>query len=319
MKRLWAICLAFCTTLLADPYEVVIVGGGPAGLTCGLYTARLGLKTLLIEGETSGGQLTMTHIVENFPGFVEGIEGPELVSNMRDQAIKYGALVKSFNATNVDFTAYPYKIHLSNSETVEAKSVVLATGSSPKLLGLASESALMGSGVSTCAVCDGFLYRGKDVVVVGGGDSAFEEALILSQFAKKVTLIHRSDQFRASTILKERVQERKNIELKTFREVTQILGKESVEGVVIFNKKSNQKESLACEGVFIAIGQQPNTEWLKNSVTFDEQGRIQETPKGVFAAGDLVDFRYKQAITAAGSGCKAALDAYQYLKLEEKK
>ncbi len=319
MKKIALICLTFfCSALYAESCDVLVVGGGPAGLTSGIYASRMGLKVIVAEGKVSGGQLMATHLVENYPGFIDGIEGPDLISNMRSQSIKYGAQVKSNDVIGINFNVYPYQVTLSDSDVVHAKSLIIATGSSPKLLGLDSETALMGAGVSTCAVCDGPLYRNKNVVVVGGGDSAFEDALILSQFAKKVTIIHRSDQFRASTILKNRVSQANNIEIKTFREVVRISDpkKGDVEAITLVNKKTNQQEQLLCDGVFIAIGQKPNTSWLGDQIKLDENGMIQNTPEGVFTAGDVVDQRYRQAITAAGSGCKAALDAYHYLKLE---
>ena len=321
MKKSWIFTFAFlCSALCAETYDVTIVGGGPAGLTSGIYASRLGLKTLIVEGTSPGGQLTTTHLVENFPGFIDGIDGPLLISNMRNQATRYNAQIKSQEVIDIDLNNHPYKLTLSNKEVVESKSVILATGSSPKLLGLSSEEALMGYGVSTCAVCDAPLYKGKDVVVVGGGDSAFEEALVLSQFATKVTLLHRSDCFRASAILRNRVNDTKNIEIKTFREVIEIQDttKKNVERVIVLNNQTNQTEILACDGIFIAIGQSPNTSWLGDKIKLDESGMIQETPAGVFAAGDVVDQRYKQAITAAGAGCKAALNAYHYLKFENK-
>lgn len=319
MKIITLICLYFlCLGGFAESYDVLVVGGGPAGLTAGLYSSRLNLKTFIAEGEIPGGQLTTTRLVENFPGFMDGIDGNLLISNMKNQAIKYGAQIRSYGVVDINFADYPYKAILSTGEVLEAKSVIIATGSSSKQLGLDSEKALTGLGVSSCAVCDAPLYRGKEVVVVGGGDSAFEEALMLSQFAKKVTLLHRSDTFRASEILKHRVSLTKNIEIKTFRTVIDILdpAKGYVEAVFVLNTQTNKEEKILCNGVFIAIGQSPNTSWLKGKLKLDEKGIIQETPEGVFAAGDVIDHRYRQAITAAGSGCKAALDAYEYIKLE---
>lgn len=320
MKKIALICFTLVfSSLYAESCDVLIVGGGPAGLTSGIYASRMGLKVIIAEGKVSGGQLATTHLVENYPGFVNGVDGSELISNMRSQSVKYGAQIKSHDAVSINFDTYPYQVTLSDSEVIHAKSLIIATGSSPKLLGLDSEEALMGSGVSTCAVCDGPLYRNKSVVVVGGGDSAFEDALILSQFAKKVTIIHRSDQFRASTILRNRVDQASNIDIMTFREVVQISDphKGEVESIIILNSKTKQKEQLFCDGVFIAIGQKPNTSWLGDKIKLDESGMIQNTPEGVFAAGDVSDQRYRQAITAAGSGCKAALDAYHYLKLDK--
>lgn len=321
MKKLSYIFLFFLyVSAFSTTYDTLIIGGGPAGLTSGLYTSRLGLKTLIAEGDIPGGQLMTTHVVENFPGFVEGINGPDLISSMRAQSLKYGAEIKSYNVIDIDITASPYKVTLSNHDVIETKSLILATGSSPKLLGLDSEKALMGKGVSTCAVCDAPLYRNKNVIVVGGGDSAFEEALMLSEFAKKVIILHRTDKFKASNILRDRVKSKTNIEIQTFRTVSEILDpkKDCVDSIIVFNIKTQKKETLLCDGLFIAIGQEPNTSWLKGKISIDDNGVIQDAPDGIFAAGDIVDRRYKQAITAAGSGCKAALDAYQYLKLERK-
>lgn len=308
-------------TLHAETHDVVVVGGGPAGLTAGLYSSRLGLKTFVAEGETPGGQLINTHLVENFPGFTEGILGPDLIDNMRKQTIRYGAKIKTTNVTKVDFGNYPYTVELSSGETCQAKTVIIATGSSPKLLGLTSESQLFGKGISTCAVCDAPLYRDKTVVVVGGGDSAFEEALMLSKFAKKVILVHRNGTFKASDVLKKRAEKALNIEIKPHRIVKEILDPKrgEVTGVILTDTKNGKAETLACNGVFIAIGQTPNTTWLSNSVLLDERGLIISTPPGVFAAGDVVDHVYRQAIAAAGAGCQAALDAYQYLLSKEER
>ncbi len=320
MRLLFVLCLYLpFLSLFSDTYDVLIAGGGPAGLTASIYTSRLGLKTFVAEGTVAGGQLSTTHVVENFPGFPNGINGPVLISNMREQAIKYLAKVQSLDVKSMDFSTYPYRATLSNNEILETKSLIIATGSSPKLLGLDSEASLFGQGVSTCAVCDAPLYKDQNVLVVGGGDSAFEEALLLSQFAKKVTIVHRSDTFRASNILRERVASKKNISIKTFTKVINISDplKGYVDGATLENTQSGKLEKISCDGVFIAIGQIPNTSWLQGSVTTNSSGIIIKAPQGVFAAGDVVDNRYKQAITASGSGCKAALDAYQYLELKK--
>lgn len=319
---LFAFLLALSFPFLhAETYDTVVVGGGPAGLTAGLYTSRLGLKTLIAEGENPGGQLTTTHLVENFPGFSEGILGPDLIDNMRKQTVRYGAQIKTANVNKIDFALYPYTLELSSGETLQAKSVIIATGSSPKLLGLTSESALFGKGVSTCAVCDAPLYRDKSVVVVGGGDSAFEEALMLATFAKKVTLIHRSNQFKASSILKKRAEKTQNIEIRSNRMIKEILDpkKGEVTGVIVSDPRNGKVETIPCSGVFIAIGQTPNTSWLSGSIGLDEKGLILSTPPGVFAAGDVVDHVYRQAIVAAGAGCQAALEAYQFIQSKEEK
>jgi len=312
--------LLFITApLCAETYDAVIVGGGAAGLTAGLYTSRLGLKTLVAEGDLPGGQLTTTHLVENFPGFPEGVLGPELIDNMRKQALRYGAQIRTNNVKRIDFTNYPYTVEFTKGDLLKAKSVIIATGSSPRLLGLPSESALFGKGVSTCAVCDAPLYQDKIAVVVGGGDSAFEEALMLSKFAKKVIVVHRSDQFKASNVLKNRIEKTKNIEIKTFKTVQEILDpqKDDVEAIIVTDTRTGKNEKITCDGVFIAIGQIPNTSWLANDIELDERGLILSMPPGVFAAGDVIDHVYRQAIAAAGAGCMAALDAYQFLQSKE--
>jgi thioredoxin reductase (NADPH) len=316
MKMKLLLILLITSLSFAKVYDVLVVGGGPAGLTSGMYASRMGLATFVAEGEMPGGQLITTHIVENFPGFADGIEGPDLVRNMRRQAERYGAKIASLNAAGIDLSKRPYAVTLSSGEIVEGRVLIVATGSSPKLLGLESEAALFGNGVSTCAVCDAPLYKGQDVVVVGGGDSAFEEALLLAKFAKKVTLLHRSDMFRASAILQERVKGTKNIEVFEHMVVKEILDpkKGDVEGVIAVDVRDQKETKIACDGVFIAIGQIPNTAWLAGSVECDSSGMITSVPEGVFPSGDVIDTRYRQAITAAASGCKAALDAYQYIQ-----
>jgi len=316
MKK-WILQFFFLPLFFASNYDVLIVGGGPAGLTAGVYAARMGMKTFVAEGSVPGGQLITTHLVENFPGFIEGIQGPDLIANMRKQAVRYGATIETKNATSLEKSASGYTLTLSSGETVSGKALIVATGSSPKLLGLISESALFGNGVSTCAVCDAPFYKGAAVVVVGGGDSAFEEALLLSKFAKNVTIIHRSDRFRASSILQERVKATKNITIRTFSTVKEILDPKNDEVTAVIIDGPKGEEKIACDGVFIAIGQTPNTEWLKGNVELAKDGQIASCPKGIFPAGDVTDVRYRQAITASGSGCKAALDAYEYIQSQE--
>lgn len=305
------------SVLSCEIYDVTVVGGGPAGLTAGLYAARLGLKTLVVAGEIPGGQLTGTSLVENFPGFVEGIDGALLIGNMRRQAEKYGALIKEENAESVSFTQFPYILTLGTKEKVRSRTIIIATGAFPRRLGLLSEGALFGKGVSTCAVCDASLYKGKKVVVIGGGDSAFEEALLLSRFASKVTMVHRSGSFKAQAVLRERVMKTENIEIKTHRTVKEICDPEKgfVTGIIMLS--GGVEEKLACDGVFLAIGHEAGTGWLLGSGILDGKGRIAALPRGVFSAGDVADEHYRQAITAAGSGCKAALDAYYYLQNQE--
>lgn len=314
IMRKWILQLFFVPLFFASHYDVLIVGGGPAGLTAGVYASRMGMKTFVAEGAVPGGQLTTTHLVENFPGFIEGIQGPDLIANMRKQAVRYGATIETKNATALQKNDSGYTLTLSSGETVSGKALIVATGSSPKLLGLPSESVLFGKGVSTCAVCDAPFYKGADVIVVGGGDSAFEEALLLAKFAKNVTIIHRTDRFRASSILQERVKATKNIAIRTWTTVKEVLDPTKDEVTAVIVKGPHGEEKIACDGLFIAIGQTPNTQWLQESVELGPSGQIASCPKGVFPAGDVTDTRYRQAITAAGSGCKAALDAYEYIQ-----
>jgi thioredoxin reductase (NADPH) len=304
-------------------HDVLIIGSGPAGCTAALYAARANLKVLVLAGYEAGGQLMITSDVENFPGFPEAVTGPELMERMRKQAARFGADFRDEDATAVDFTARPFTI-VSDSGTHQARAVIVATGSSAKWLGLDSETRLRGHGVSACATCDGFFFKEKEVVVVGGGDSAMEEALFLTKYATQVTLIHRRDAFKASKIMAARALGHPKIHVLWNTVVEEVLGKDRVEGVRIKDLKTGKAATLACGGYFSAIGHIPNTAIFRGQLRLDEAGYImREGPHdtstsvdGVFVAGDVFDHRYKQAITAAGSGCKAAIDAEKWLEAQ---
>ncbi len=301
--------------------DVIIFGSGPAGLTAALYTARANLRPLIIEGNEAGGQLVLTTLVENYPGFPEGLLGPELISQMRKQAERFGAKFVKGDATAADLSNNPFTLTVDN-EVRQTRALIVATGASANLLGLESERKLLGHGVSTCATCDGFFFRDQQVAVVGGGDSAVEEALFLTKFATKVTLIHRRDKLRASKIMQERTFANPKIEILWNRTVADILdpSQGKVTGVTTRVDGSSSLETLACDGVFIAIGHSPNTKLFTGQLEMDERGYIvthdgtMTSVPGVFAAGDVQDHVYKQAVTAAGSGCMAALDAERYLE-----
>lgn len=301
--------------------NVIIIGSGPAGFTAAIYTARADLKPLLIEGVQPGGQLTITTEVENYPGFPDGINGPDLVLEMRKQAERFGTEFMSGEVTSVDFSKSPFVVQVGDA-SYKGKTIIIATGASAKWLGLESEKRLMGSGVSGCATCDGFFFRGKEVAVVGGGDTAIEEALFLTRFATKVTMIHRRDQLRASKILQDKAFENEKIAFLWDSVVVDILGGDvgHVTGVRIKNVKSGAVTDYPCDGVFIAIGHSPNTEIFKGQIELDENGYIRLKERtftsvpGVFAAGDVADPYYRQAITAAGMGCMAAIDAERFLE-----
>jgi thioredoxin reductase (NADPH) len=300
-------------------YKMIIIGAGPAGLTAAVYAARADLSPLVIAGNQPGGQLVLTSEVENFPGFPDGILGPELMANMRKQAERFGAQFVDDEVTGVDFGLRPLQV-CTESAKYEAECVIIATGASARWLGVPGERALTGRGVSSCATCDGFFYRNKEVVVVGGGDTALEEAIFLTKFARKVTIIHRRDELRASKILQARAHRNEKIHFVWSSVVEEVLGDHHVVGVRLRELKSGAKSELATDGVFVAIGYTPNTKVFEGQVDLDSQGYIkvfEETKTnvlGVFVAGDVEDQRYRQAVTAAGAGCKAAMDAEIYLE-----
>ena len=299
-------------------YDVVIIGSGPAGLTAAIYTSRAGLKTLVAAGMLWGGNLMLTTEVENFPGFENGILGPELMEQMRKQAERFGAELVLENATSLDLKSKPFKVTVGNT-VHEAKAFIIATGASAKWLGLESETRLRGRGVSVCATCDAAFFRNRKVVVVGGGDTALEEAFVLSRVASEVKVIHRRDKLRATKFLQEKAFENPKISFVWNSTIKEILGKNMVEGIKLHNVVSGEESVLDCDGVFIAIGHKPNTEIFKDQIELDAAGYIivkeqtRTNIEGVFAAGDVIDPRYRQAIAAAGSGCKAAIDAEKYL------
>ncbi|MGD0910649.1 MAG: thioredoxin-disulfide reductase [Terracidiphilus sp.] len=306
--------------------ETVILGSGCAGLTAAIYTARAGLKPLVLEGHEPGGQLSITTLVENFPGWPEGIQGPDLIDNMKKQAQRFGATFEMAHLHSVELGAHPIKLHTSLGE-IHARTLIVASGASARWLGLPSEQALIGHGVSSCATCDGFFFRGKEIAVVGGGDSAMEEALFLTRFATKVTLLHRREQFRASKIMLERAIAHPNIELRTNTTVDEVLGvdEHEVKGVKLRDTKTGEVCDLAISGLFLGIGHEPNAKFFAGQMDLDDDGYIKTTNNvfttingeiipGVFACGDVQDRRYRQAITAAGSGCMAALEAEKYLE-----
>ena len=305
-------------------YDVAILGSGPAGLTAAIYSCRAELKTLIIEGMSAGGQLMITTTVDNFPGFPEGVQGPELMDRMKKQAQRFGAEFKGGDATVIDLSSEPFKVTVG-SETIETRTIIIATGSSSRWLGLSSEKELRGRGVSACATCDGFFFTGKEVAVIGGGDAAIEEATFLTRFAKKVTIIHRRDELRASKAMQKRAFDNDKIEFQWNSIVEDILdaSQNKVTAVVLKDVKTGKKGELPVDGVFIAIGHDPATGILKGQLKLDEKGYIVTrkytltSVPGVFAAGDVQDPRYRQAISAAGSGCMAAIDALKYVQGEE--
>ncbi|MDP8946893.1 MAG: thioredoxin-disulfide reductase, partial [Actinomycetota bacterium] len=302
---------------MSEPHDVVIVGSGPAGYTAALYAARAGLDVLVYQGFEAGGQLMLTSDVENYPGYREGVMGPDMMDDFEAQAARFGAEMRLENVERVDFSGgRPFKLWAEGEEEPTlARTVVVATGAQAKWLGLAGEQRLMGRGVSGCATCDAFFFKGKRVAVVGGGDTAMEEALVLSKFASEVVLIHRRDEFRASKIMLERAQKNPRITFITDTVVEDVLGEDSVEGVRIKNLKSGQIGELAVEGFFAAIGHVPATALFKGQLEMDDGGYITQrehtmtSVAGVFSAGDVSDKRYRQAVTAAGDGCRAAIDA----------
>jgi len=309
--------------------QVIIIGGGPAGYTAAIYAARAHLNPLVFEGSQYGGQLMFTTEVENFPGFPKGIMGPELMSSMREQAERFGAKLISEDVTKVDLQGLQGNLKdkrkiivFADKKKYESKSLIIATGAGYRKLGLENEKKLSGKGVSYCATCDGYFFKGKDIVIVGGGDAALEEADFLTKFANSVKIIHRRDELRASKFMQDRIFANKKISFVWNSEVVDILGKDKVEGVKIKNNKTNQISDLICKGIFVAIGHVPNTQLfegqqnilkMEKGYIITEPGTSKTSVKGVFAAGDVQDWKYRQAITSAGTGCMAAIDVERYL------
>lgn len=298
--------------------NVVIIGSGPAGYTAAIYAARANLKPLVLAGYSAGGQLITTTEVENYPGFPEGIQGPDLMENMRKQAERFGAEVLYKDVTKVELNNHPFKVTYEDT-TVTAKSVIIATGASPRKLGLESEQRFWSKGVTSCATCDGAFYKGKEVVVTGGGDSAMEEAVFLTRFASKVTVVHRREELRASKIMAERAQKNPKIEWQLGKTIVEVLGNGKVTGLKL-QDKSGQQTDFKTDGLFLAIGHIPNSSLFKGLINTDDEGyiltdgKMQTNVPGVFACGDVVDRTFRQAITAAGSGCAAAISSERYLE-----
>lgn len=304
----------------SDRIDLLIIGSGPAGYTAAIYAARAGLNPVLYQGSEPGGQLTITSDVENYPGYPEGVQGPEMMIDFQKQAKRFGTDIRNGLITSVNFSKYPFEVSDDNNNTIITKSVIISTGASAKWLGLDSEKKFNGNGVSACAVCDGFFFKDKIVAVVGGGDTAAEEALYLSKITKKVYLLVRRDVMRASKIMQERVFSNKNIELMWNTEVKEVLGKDNVESLLTLNNSTNKESILHISGLFVAIGHIPNTDIFKNFLDMDDNGYIITRPgttktniNGIFATGDAQDKIYRQAVTAAGSGCMGALDAEKFL------
>jgi thioredoxin reductase (NADPH) len=300
--------------------KVIIIGSGCAGLTAAIYAARADLKPLVLDGFEPGGQLALTTMVENFPGFPDGILGPEFIENARKQAQRFGAEFRSGAVTSADLSHRPFKI-VAGKETYEGETLIIASGASARMLGIESEHHLLGHGVSTCATCDGYFFRNRDIIVVGGGDTAMEEATFLTKFAKSVTLLHRRNEFRASKIMLDRARANEKIKFLTPYVIEEVhdMDKKSVERVTIRNTETNEIKVIETEGVFVAIGHDPNTKIFKGQLNMDDNGYLithegsKTNIEGVFAAGDVQDHHYRQAVTAAGSGCMAAIDAEKFL------
>ncbi len=304
-------------------HNVIIIGSGPAGLTAALYAGRAELEPLVLTGLQPGGQLTITTDVENFPGFPEGVQGPELMQKLTKQAERFGANILQENVVSVDLSTKPYKVKTDASE-YQAKSIIIATGAEVKWLGLENETRLRGKGVTACATCDGFFFKDLDILVIGGGDSAMEEALFLTKFGKSVTIVHRRDEFKASKIMLKRAQENPKISFITDVTILDILGQDSFAGIRIKDNKTGEERDIVAQGYFVAIGHTPAVQIFKDAgIELDEKGYIaqkhftQTNIPGVFVAGDVHDHRYRQAVVSAGEGCKAALDAEKYLTQNE--
>ncbi len=309
----------------SDIEALTIVGTGPAGLTAAIYSARANLKPLCIEGEQPGGQLTITSEVENYPGFAEPVMGPELMVAFRKQAERFGTRFLQGNLKKVDLSKRPFTLELSNGKVVQTQALIIATGASAKWLNIPNEKRLMGKGVSACATCDGFFFKNQDIVVVGGGDTAMEEATFLTRFAKTVTVVHRRDHLRASKVMQEKAFKNPKIKFIWNSEIADILGDQTVTGVKIRNLNTSEIADLPVQGLFIAIGHEPNTAVFRSLLKSDALGYLMVEPgstrtniKGVFAAGDVADHVYRQAVTAAGTGCMAAIDAERFLEHEGK-
>ena len=302
--------------------NVIIIGSGPAGYTAAIYAARANLKPILVSGFQPGGQLTITTDVENYPGYEDPIQGPWLMDQMQKQAAHVGTEIINSQVTEVFLNEDVKKLNLDNGTTLNAKTVIISTGAQARWLGLENESKFQGHGLSACATCDGFFFKDKNVIVVGGGDSAMEESLFLTKFAKKVTVVHRRDEFRASKIMQERVLNHEQIEVAWNKEVIEIKGDKQVSSVILKDSNSNEEEEKEIDGVFVAIGHTPNVEFLDGFVELDEKGYIKTgftsststSMSGVFASGDVADSIYRQAVTAAGTGCQAAIDAERWLE-----
>ena len=304
---------------MAKLYDVIIIGSGPAGYTAAIYAARANLSVLMLQGYQVGGQLMLTSDVENYPGFDEGILGPSMMEKFEVQARRFGTEMIAEDVISVDFSNRPFTVTTDSNE-YEARVIIISTGASAKWLGLPSEKRLQGCGVSACATCDGFFFKNKDVVVIGGGDTAMEEAIFLTRYANHVTVIHRRDTLRASKIMQDRAFKNPKISFIWNTEVTEVLGENEVTGLLIHNVKTNEESTLPVQGFFLAIGHQPNTELFKGILDMDNVGYIipvehtMTNIPGVFAAGDVTDHRYRQAVTAAGDGCRAAIDAERWLE-----
>ncbi|MBI4015454.1 MAG: thioredoxin-disulfide reductase [Candidatus Aenigmarchaeota archaeon] len=309
--------------MVTKPYDCIIIGSGPAGLTAAIYSVRAGRSTLVVSGPLPGGQLMLTDLVEDYPGFPEPVKGSELMDRMRKQAENLGVKFISGSATEVEFKEKPFVVFVDGNP-VKGKTVIIASGASAKTLGIPSEWKFMGKGVSTCAVCDAFFYKGKDIVVVGGGDSAMREALFCSKICKTVTVIHRRDKLKAQKVLQDRAFATKNIKWVWNTEVKDFIGKDKLDAIKLLNNKTKKETTMKIDGVFIAIGHRPNTDIYKGQLELDEKGyiavkdRTKTSVHGVFASGDVHDYMYMQAVTAAGAGCMAALDANEFLQGDEK-
>lgn len=304
-------------------YDTIIIGSGPAGYTAAIYASRGNVKTLLFSGQTPGGQLMITSDVENYPGFEKGVQGPELMEKIRKQAARFGAEIRDEEVSGVNFSSYPFQITAGEKKYL-SKTVIISTGASAQWLGLESETRLKGKGVSGCATCDGFFFKDKELIVIGGGDAAMEEALFLTRFAKSIKILVRRNVVRASAIMEKRAKEHQKISFLWNTEVEEFIGEKFLEAVRIVNNKTGKKEIMKIGGAFISIGHKPNTEIFRGKIAIDERGYIvrkknsETSVPGVFVSGDVHDRRYRQAVTAAGYGCEAAIDAMKYLEEQNK-